>query len=82
MSSKNSKRKIERKKHIRDYELNDYVFVTQEWIENGGTLATVGLFYAKDIDCKNKHLSLIIYPMKYTYHDGGCEMKELGYVPS
>ena len=29
--------------------------MTQEWIENGGTLATIGLFYAKDIDCKNLH---------------------------
>ena len=58
--------------------------MTEEWIENGGYWATIATATLEDeirIE-KKKHLSLIIYPMKYTYHDGGCEWTELGYSPN
>ncbi|CBY10169.1 unnamed protein product [Oikopleura dioica] len=65
-------REFQRDYHIRDCEIDDYVFVTQEFLDN----------YGDFIECAttaDKHLALIVYPFKYSYNNEGCEIIRISY---
>ena len=90
VSSSSSKKPIENRQaryHIRDYNFDEYVFVSIfiDIIENLNVLfkvteedlAPISRDVAALMTTCNKHLGLIFYPMKYTFNKEGCKMTRI-----